>query len=335
MVLLMAVCFYITGFFKNLLCLPRPPSPPVVPLQRCQDWSLPSHHAVLNVNVPWFIWFYAIFNYSMCVPVQISVFTFIFVWSLSVMLSRMYLGVHSPADILSGGILGCIILALWLQCYEVIDISLSSSPSLLSLLGIVCIVIFLLCLHPDPYPVTIIFAETVCMTGVAMGFVIGHVLTPPLSWGRGLLEEQHNYSTLWSIVACSVVRFLLGLVVLCLAKALAEKIMTTSLKQLGHVAGVTTVCIKRKSEVTSERVHFSEHFVVQVKFTLCALHIQAHDYISTQDDDAGGLEWSCNTLTWNRDKPTNLDIPVKLLSYTAMGMVAVTICPTLFSWAHL
>lgn len=267
MVLLMALCFYITGFFKNLLCLPRPPSPPVIPLQRCQDWSLPSHHAVLNVNVPWFVWFYAMFHYPLSLPAQVVFFMFISVWSLSVMLSRMYLGVHSPADILSGGILGCVVLALWLQCHEWIDNSLSNTPSHLSLLGIVCLVILLLCLHPDPYPVTIIFAETVCMTGVAMGFVVGHVLTPPPSWGRGLLEERHNYSSFWSIVACSIVRFFAGLLVLCVAKALAEKVMTTSLKQLGHVAGVTTVCIKRKSEVTSERVHFSEHFIVQVHFT--------------------------------------------------------------------
>lgn len=265
MVLLMALCFYITGFFKNLLCLPRPPSPPVVPLQRCQDWSLPSHHAVLNVNVPWFIWFHTVFNYSLSSPALIVVFMLIAVWSFSVMFSRMYLGVHSPADILSGGVLGCLVLALWLQCYEELDAYLASSPSLLCVSGFVCVVIFLLSLHPDPYPVTIIFAETVCMVGVAMGFVVGHFLTPPPSWGHGLLEEYHNYGSLWSVVLCAAVRYPLGLVVLCLAKALAEIVVTTSLKQLGHVAGVTTVCIKRKSEVTSERVHFSEHFIVLVR----------------------------------------------------------------------
>lgn len=333
MVLLMALCFYITGFFKNLLCLPRPPSPPVIPLQRCQDWSLPSHHAVLNVNVPWFIWFYAIFNYSMHLPAQIGLFVFISIWSLSVILSRIYLGVHSPADILSGVVLGCIVLAIWLQCYEWIDTSLSDSPSLLGLFGVVFLVILLLYLHPDPLPLTIIFAETVCMTGVAMGFVIGHVLTPPLSWGRGLLEERHNYSSLWTIVVCSVVRFLLGLLVLCVAKALAEKVVTTSLKQLGHVAGVTTVCIKRKSEVTTERVHFSEHFIVQVNFTRAVS--LAHFMATSLQMQDGGREWSSNTVTRNQDKPINLDIPVKLLSYTCMGMVAVTICPTLFSWANL
>lgn len=51
--------------------------------------------------------------------------------------------------------------------------------------------------------------------------------------------------------------------------------------------------------------------------------------------DADGMEQSYKPLTWNQDRPINLDIPVKFLSYTCMGMVAVTICPTLFSWLHI
>ena len=36
--LLMGICFYIAGFLKTLLCLPRPPSPPIVPLENAYDW---------------------------------------------------------------------------------------------------------------------------------------------------------------------------------------------------------------------------------------------------------------------------------------------------------
>ena len=311
----MALCFYVAGFFKNLLCLPRPPSPPVTPLQKCQDWSLPSHHAVLNVNVPWFVWFYIIFNYSISALAMVVVFSLILVWSVCVMFSRIYLGVHSPADILTGGILGCFVLAVWLQVHESVDHFLSNSPSLLSLLGIVCVVILLLSLHPDPCPRTIIFAETVCMTGVAMGFVFGHALTPPTLWGHGLLESIGLYSSWWSAVACGIVRYLLGLLALDRAKAGSERIARSLLMLVGQVAGVTTVCIKRKSEVNSERVHFSPHFIVL--------------------QDSGGMEQNCKLLTWNWDKTVNVDIPVKFLSYSVMGAVAITICPALFSWVGI
>ena len=309
MVLLMALCFYVTGFLKNLLCLPRPPSPPVTPLQRCQDWSLPSHHAVLNVNIPWFIWFYIDINYTASTTVKMAVFTLIAIWSFSVMFSRMYLGVHSPADILTGGVIGCGLLATWLQFYERID-ALLNQPSLPTVVGVVCIVALLLSLHPDPYPVTIIFAETVCMTGIAVGFVIGQVLTPPT--GCGLLQDSDLYSSVSSIVVCACVRYFLGLVILVLAKIAAEKIAKTLLGIAGQVAGVTTVCVKRKSEVSSNRVHFSSQFVVL--------------------QDRGGMEWNQKPFM---NRMINLDIPVKFLSYVTMGFVAIATCPTLFSWVGI
>ena len=312
MVQLMGICFYVTGFLKNTLCLPRPPSPPVTPLQRCQDWGLPSHHAVLNTNIPWFLWFYLDHHFSLSLPTKISVFVGIGLWSVSVMFSRMYLGVHSPADILTGGVVGCILLAGWLRAYERVDDYLSSSPSLLSLLGIVCIVVLLLSLHPDPYPVTIVFAETVCMTGVAVGFVVGQVLLTPPTGGRGLLEEAGQYSSLLTAVGCGLLRFLVGLVALVMLKALAERGAKILLQAVAHVAGVTTVCIKRKSEVSSERVHYSAKFVAL-------------------NESKTGSEWNQNKLTWVWDRgPINLDIPVKFTSYTCMGVVAVAICPALF-----
>ena len=41
--------------------------------------------------------------------------------SVSVMFSRLYLGVHSPADIVVGGIVGCVILAYWIKIDSILD----------------------------------------------------------------------------------------------------------------------------------------------------------------------------------------------------------------------
>lgn len=37
------------------------------------------------------------------------------------MFSRLYLGVHSPADIVVGGIVGCVILAYWIKIDSIVD----------------------------------------------------------------------------------------------------------------------------------------------------------------------------------------------------------------------
>lgn len=307
--LLMALAFYLTGTCKNLLCLPRPPAPPIAPLQRCNDWSLPSHHAVLSVNVPWYIWFSSIHANSTLGPAALTfLFSAIALWSFLVMFSRVYLGVHSPADILTGGVMGCLLLALWLLVDTAVDGYLASSPG--GSLVVLSVVILLLGVHPDPSPTTIIFAETTCMVGVATGFAIGRCHAPP-GLLYAVMEKRHTYSSALSLVGSAVARLGLGLLALVLAKALAASLIRAVLAGLGRLAGVPTTCVKRVSKVTSERVHYSTQFLTEEGPT------------SPKSSERG--QWH-----WSHDSPLNLDIPVKFLSYTAMGLVAVAIAPYLF-----
>ena len=253
--LLMALGFYVTGVCKNLLCLPRPPCPPVVPLQRCSDWSLPSHHALLSVNVPWYIWFYCNMNYQLSSVQLLLLFATISLWSFCVMFSRMYLGVHSPADILTGGIAGCLLLSVWLQVDTSVDLYLSTDGSSLA---ICCLVVGLLWLHPDPAPTTKILAETVCMAGVAMGTVVARTLLTDLP--ETALER--TYDSVWWLLLCCVLRFVLGFVVLLLMKAGVQSAARLMLGQCCHLLGVPCVCHKRVSTVTFEKIHHSPAFTL-------------------------------------------------------------------------
>ena len=253
---LMALGFYITGVLKNLLCLPRPP---IQPLQRCNDWSLPSHHAVLSVNVPWYIWFYIFVNYDLSVLELMVLFSIISLWSFCVMFSRMYLGVHSPADILTGGVLGCLLLSLWLLVDSAVDEYIASSQS--SILLLLPLIVVMLCVHPDPAPTTIIFTETVCMMGVATGFVLGRAHAPP-SILYAAVERRYAYTSISSLLLCCVVRFVLGFTALLASKEVVEYVTKTVLVYAGQLVGIPTTCVKRRSKVTSEHVHFSHLFIV-------------------------------------------------------------------------
>lgn len=266
--------------FKNLLCLPRPPSPPIVPLQQCNDWGLPSHHAVLSVNIPWYIWLHVYLNYDLSSAALALLFSLIALWSFCVMFSRLYLGVHSPADILTGGVVGCLLLAVWLQVDALLDSYLASSLS--SILLVLPIVVGLLYLHPDPPPTTIVFAETVCMVGVAFGFLLGRVIAPH-SILYAVLERRYAYSSALTVAVCSVLRFLVGFALLLGLKMAVGGVSKAVLGYGGQLAGVPTVCMKRRSKVTSKVVHYSPAFQVmeEVSVYVCVCTIHASSYFSS------------------------------------------------------
>ncbi len=257
LVLLMALAFYVAGFLKNALCLPRPPCPPITPLQHCQDWGLPSHHAVLNVNIPWYIWFYASLNYSLSPASYMAIFVAVSAWSFCIMFSRMYLGVHSPADILTGGIIGCLLLALWLQVDDAVDTYIASGGN--TILLFVVIVVLFLCLHPDPHPTTIVLVETVSMVSIMLGVVIGRCHAPP-SILYASIERSHTYASTVSLLSCSVCRFVVGFTMLLVTKTTTAITFKAVLCYMGQVCSLPTVYVKRRSAVTNGKVHYSPAF---------------------------------------------------------------------------
>lgn len=100
-------CFscYVGHMFKDLLQLPRPYAHTVARLEHHHDceYGLPSTHAIAATTLPLCIalhcYRYGLYDPFVYVPLGIAF------W-LSVCLSRLYLGVHSPSDIFWGTAVG-------------------------------------------------------------------------------------------------------------------------------------------------------------------------------------------------------------------------------------
>ena len=271
LVFLMALSFCVTGYLKNLLCLPRPPRPPVVPMLPTQDWALPSHHSVLCVTMPWYLCLYVYIHYSWTPPVMAVACVGVSIWCLLIMFGRLYLGVHSPADILAGGLVGCCLLILWLQVDTAVD-------SMLCSLAFLCWVAFgyaiVLYLHPDPTPTTIVFVETCSMMAMAFGFVIGSFVSACFSLNVSALLQVMPLSSSWLLVPVLFLgRVLLGFFIFLLVKAASIPSSRFLLQSLFSLAGIETVHVKRKSEVTSARVHYSKAFQVIEKVILVLIAV--------------------------------------------------------------
>lgn len=253
----MSICFYFTGFLKNSLCLPRPPVPPVAPLSQCSDWGFPSHHSVLNVAVPWFIWLYVRLHCDWTPQSMGVLLVLIATWSFSIMFSRLYLAVHSPADILSGGILGLFILLFWLQIYEYVDRSLDSGQFLLLTFGAA---LFGLSIFPDPKPHSIVISETVDCIGPSFGINLGYYVCRMLKINSlAVFETQFVPGKIFYQIP---IRIIMGGAFLLFIKTLSEIVVANIAIKALSIFGISGHRTKRRTSVTSRRVHYSKSFQV-------------------------------------------------------------------------
>jgi len=166
-----AMGIYIGNIIKDYLCLPRPPCPPVTQLNNSgnKEFGLPSTHAVTAICLP----FFTVFAF---IPVAFEA-TFIVgflvaaIYMYMIVYSRLYLGMHSPADLMTGLLIGLFVLiGGWIveTLMEAYSLALpAASFSIFVLYGI------LLLLHPEPHGPCPCFEDSACFLGSAAGVIAG------------------------------------------------------------------------------------------------------------------------------------------------------------------
>ncbi|KAL5468713.1 hypothetical protein EMCRGX_G029822 [Ephydatia muelleri] len=148
------------------------------------------------------------------------------------------------------------------------------------------------------------------MAGVASGFVLGRAHSGP-GIVVALMESRHSYGSNISLFGCGLVRVFTGLVFLVMLKMAAAFLCKKVLYFMCQLVGLEPVCEKRKSVVTSEKIHYSTSFVVL-------------------DHDVAGED-----NTHDNKTVLNLDIPVKFLAYLSMGFAAVNLVPAIFHMLNI
>jgi membrane-associated phospholipid phosphatase len=124
-VFMLAAGIYWSGFLKDMLCLPRPLSPPLARISMsgsaALEYGFPSSHSTNAVSVT----FYAIYmlrqtdEYSPAV--NLSLQALFYLYAVSIILGRLYCGMHGFLDVLVGSILGALITVFQLTFSDWID----------------------------------------------------------------------------------------------------------------------------------------------------------------------------------------------------------------------
>lgn len=168
---------YITNFIKDLLCLPRPLSPPLHRLTMsgtaALEYGFPSTHTANAISVSLLIAqslinskdsFASATNYHFMHALNaFYVFTLVF--------GRIYCGMHGFLDVIGGAVIGA---GLWWTRYlygNVMD-AIVLSPTYKAL-WIIPIVIALVRIHPEPADDCPCFDDGVAFLGVIAGCVVG------------------------------------------------------------------------------------------------------------------------------------------------------------------
>jgi len=318
----MGIGFYVANAVKNAFCLPRPPSPPVRPLEDAYyTWGLPSHHSVLAVICPWYIWFYVLQHYHFQVTTLVCLFSFITLWSFMVMLCRIYNGVHSPADVVTGSLLGVMIVAFMNRFDNEID--LSSVMNGQSALILPIWLAILLILHPFNDVGIPAFEETNSMASVSVGIMLGKAFSHGKSPNFKALLETYipGETSIFKAILFGFLRYFIGVIFIVLAKEISKFLTNLVISTFCKIFKINYI---KKSPRSKFYTGYTENYLLPPIYK---------DRKRGEDDDGdvddGVMEEKSATTSTTKEEVWNIGHYSRFVSYMCMGFVAYY-CNNLF-----
>ncbi|KAF2143796.1 uncharacterized protein K452DRAFT_285837 [Aplosporella prunicola CBS 121167] len=172
MVHVLASGVFWSGFVKDMLCLPRPLSPP---LQRITmsgsaalEYGFPSTHSTNAVSVA----IYAIWLLRATDEAHVLLQTLFYCYTVSIIFGRLYCGMHGFFDVVIGTIIGALLAAIELAFGNAFD-HWVCSESWTNPLIVTLVILVLVRIHPEPADDCPCFDDSVAFAGVVIGCEIG------------------------------------------------------------------------------------------------------------------------------------------------------------------
>jgi hypothetical protein len=177
MVHLLAAGVFFSGFLKDLMCLPRPLSPPLYRITMSTSASLeygfPSTHSTNAVSVVYYgISMLNSPDSALSPTTKIALQTALFLYTLSIVVGRLYCGMHGFLDVIAGSILGALLGFLHCSYGDAFDAYLFGGTAK-NVLLITVVILTLVRVHPEPADSCPCFDDSVAFAGVLIGVEFG------------------------------------------------------------------------------------------------------------------------------------------------------------------
>ena len=208
-----------TGFIKDFYSLPRPLSPPLHRItmsgSAALEYGFPSTHSANAVSVAVYGLLLLRDPDNALSPTTKFCLEFLaYFYAVSIVLGRLYCGMHGFLDVIIGSILGAAISLLEFYYGPPVDEYMHSSSWVAPMIASV-IVLILVRVHPEPADDCPCFDDSVAFAGVVIGLEIG-------TWSYGRIPTDpwdthaHGYNpvdvTLLGL-ALNVVRIVIGVLI--------------------------------------------------------------------------------------------------------------------------
>ena len=163
-----------SGFVKDLLCLPRPLSPPLKRItmsgSAALEYGFPSTHSTNAVSVALYV--LNILEKQPPSEFRSAMQYLSYFYAVSIILGRLYCGMHGFFDVVIGSALGALLTLLQTAYGELLDSWLFEGTLKNPLIAILVLLV-LVRIHPEPADDCPCFDDSVAFAGVLMGVTAG------------------------------------------------------------------------------------------------------------------------------------------------------------------
>ncbi|RHZ49650.1 PAP2 domain protein [Aspergillus thermomutatus] len=263
---------FFSGFIKDLLCLPRPLSPP---LQRITmsgsaalEYGFPSTHSTNAVSVA--IYVLTLLNspnstLSSHINVIFQCMTYLYV--SSVVLGRLYCGMHGFLDVIVGCLLGALITFVQNSYGSLLDdYVFSASGKQIAL--VVLVIIVLVRIHPEPADDCPCFDDSVAFAGVIIGVQLAcwHFAKSSIAWSEpSPATIPFRYQDLGLIK--TVLRFFLGVLLIFTWREVMKPLLLRTLPPIFRALEKLGLLLPRRfftraSQYKTVPAHLKDHDVL-------------------------------------------------------------------------
>lgn len=245
---------YISGFFKDFLCLPRPRSPPLhritMSSYTTQEYGWPLSHLANATAVTLILAASLWDNRVLFLAFQlIALALLLLVYYFSLIVGRLYCGMHGFFDILTGATIGgglFVFRRLYGEAYDSWLMLSSRNDTYWGIAGTVVLIVlghlYLIHIYPEPVDDCPCFDDSVAFVGVLIGLDLSDyflIITKSFSLSNDLSELLRiPYSLKRLGITFSIVRIFLGVILVVIWKTISKPILFTILPPIYKFIGV-------------------------------------------------------------------------------------------------